>query len=215
MNAQDYRILSLVRLVPRTFEDILENTWGISPADLKSALDKLKTDGLISEQGNLFLTTASRTVPLDKKGSILLDKKNISRADKKVESFLSSLPIPHPHDFDWRFSIPGIKEFVTHVLQYHDREHAVCIIAVPTVYAYLRLLNVFPLLSLVERSEDTVESIRKYFGDASGVVSHDLQYPWTARSRGDFDCIIMDPPWYQDYYELFMLRATEILSPGG
>ncbi len=56
--------------------------------------------------------------------------------------------------------------------------------------------------------------IQELFDDAM-VYDHDLQYPWKISMVEDFDCIIMDPPWYQDYYELFLLRATEILKHGG
>ena len=95
-----------------------------------------------------------------------------------------------------------------HILSYHHTSHAICVIAAPTLYSYLRYLNHFPMLSLVERSEIMVESIRTEFGDASGVTSHDLQYPWPPRIVNEFDCIVMDPPWYQNYYELFLLAGT-------
>lgn len=214
MNSLNYRILSLINFGPRSFERILEETWGVSPADLNHALSGLKADGQIVLRGNQYEINGSRRKSLQ---NITIDhiNKKLSQTDKKVTSFLASLPIPHPHDFDWRFSVPGIRAFVTHLLAYHNINHSICVISAPTVYAYLRLLNSFPLLTLVERSEDTVESIRDSFGDAAGVRSHDLQYPWPPGFIGEFDCVIMDPPWYQDYYELFLLRATEILAPGG
>ncbi len=215
MDALDYRILSLLRFGPRSFEEILEETWGISPADLDRAIKDLLADRVLVQRGDEYELNDSRSKSLSPTSSVDINKRKLSLTDKKVASFLSSLPVPHPHDFDWRFSIPGIRAFVTHILKYHKINHSICVISAPTVYAYLRTLNIFPSLSLVERSEDTVECIRHYFGDASGVCSHDLQYPWPARFIGEFDCIIMDPPWYQDYYELFLLRATEILASGG
>ncbi len=215
MNALDIRILSLLKAKPHTFKELLELTWGIAPSDLDKNLNKLQAEQYIIKRGEFFehvhatQQSSTHTVSPD-----LPKKAAFTKAEKEINKFFSKLPIPHPHDFDWRFTAKGVRAFVEHILRYHKKEDSICVIAAPTVYVYLRFLDYFHSISLIERSMDTVDSIRQLIGDSYGVCSHDLQYPWT-RFIGEFNCIIMDPPWYQDYYELFFLRAIEILSAGG
>jgi hypothetical protein len=213
LDALSLRICNLIRFSSLDFNELLSLTWGISPPDLEEALSKLIDDSIIARKGNHYqliehkrFTLIPNTYP---------ENKQFINAAKKTETFISKLPIPHPHDFDWRFSVKGIRSFVEHILSYHHTNHSIGVIAAPTLYSFLRYLNHFPMLSLIERSEIMVESIRTEFGDASGVMCHDLQYPWPSRIMNEFDCIVMDPPWYQNYYELFLLRATEILAPAG
>lgn len=209
------RVLSLLTGRKRTFEELLELTWGITPKELQEVLENLgKQDRVRVAAGHYGLMGSSYPGEGDGDGRAI-DARALNAAAKRTEAFLEKLPIPHPHDFDWRFSVAGIRSFVSHIARYHDKSDAICVVAAPTVYAFLRCLDHFGDIALVERSEETVDTIRQFFHDSHNVSSHDLQYPWPPRFIGEFRGIIMDPPWYQDYYELFLLRSTEILSEGG
>lgn len=215
MNPLHARIMSLITSKPRDFHELLALTWGISPADLKGALDALQSEGHVRYTGDLIEPKEYSERGILSSDSNIPSKRSYSIADREVSEFVSRLPLPHAHDFDWRFTGEGMRAFAEHVVQYQKREDPVCVIAAPTIYAYLRFLGFFERLELVERSEDTVDTIRSFFGDSAGICSHDLQYPWPAWFVREFKSIIMDPPWYQDYYELFISRATELLSVGG
>jgi len=220
MQILETRIKHLLTYQELSFRKLMEGLWGVSPADLKRSLDQLSEQELIKlrENGLYYLHGYPEKLRVqDKKCDEIDIAKAMKKADKKIGEFLEGLPLPHLRDFDWRFSARGIRTFVEHLLRYHVREESICVISAPTIYGYLRYMNYYPNITLIERSERTVESIRSHFGDASHVRKHDLQYPWPGHISvlEDFSCIVMDPPWYLDYFEIFLARALEILSPGG
>lgn len=217
MKPVESRIYTLVENTPQSFEMLLEHTWGISPFDLKESVDSLLKEKKIKlKHGKYIPEKTIRTYTDVRQDTSAELNDRLDRTDTAVEQFIAKLPLPHPHDFDWRFSIQGVRNFAKYLFIYHDASHAICVISAPIAYVYLRKTGLFPSISLVERSEYTVDMINKEFGDRGAIFSHDLQFPWPPnRPLGEFDCIIMDPPWYQDYYELFLLRASDILKQGG
>jgi dGTPase len=193
---------------------LLSLVWGVPPKELQDTLDGLKTEGHIHSKGALYEIATPRRAGTHDHVMNPPDEKALNGASERTQEFISKLPIPHAHDFDWRFSVPGVRAFVEHLLRYHEPADSICVIAAPTVYAFLRHLDYFTHIALVERSENTVQVVQNAFGSIS-VCSWDLQRPWPPHFVSEFDCILMDPPWYQDYYELFILRAIEILAEGG
>ena len=59
-----------------------------------------------------------------------------------------------------------------------------------------------------------IEKIENNFPGHWGIRQHDLQYPMEDPPEL-FSCIVADPPWYQDYYELFLSRAKDLVEQGG
>lgn len=201
------------------FHELLENTWGIYPGKLLKILEGLESDKLIKRVNDHWALVQEQQKSENKKDKKLyLSEKCFEAANKKMNEFREVMPEPHPHNFDWRFSNQGLQSFAEYLLSYHDDDDNVCIIAAPSLFVYLQSMEYFKEIILIERSKRMNEKIRNIFPGYLGIETHDLQYPFTGslgRLEDYFSCIIADPPWYQDYYELFLARAKDIVKPGG
>jgi len=131
MTSAELRVLHLVSREARSFEELVDLAWGIYPNELEDMLARLRRGGRIRK------TRAGRWV------SVALPEGNRSgHARKEVESrtpqqvaelmhgFLERLPDPHPHDFDWRFSLRGVQAFAEHLIRYHEASESMCVVAV-------------------------------------------------------------------------------------
>ena len=212
MDIIETRILKLLSEKPMAFEDLLNATWGIYPIELSNYLERLSVIHKVKKDNkNLWYIPGAKY----ERQSITKIKNQDRKVEEKIKKFIAELPNPHPHDYDWRFHIIGLKNIFEHIKQYHKPEEPICILAAPTLYVYLHEYGYFTKLSLVERSKNTVEAIKKILGTTSGIQTHDIQRPWPQHLLGDFSCVVMDLPWYQDYYELFLSRAAKLTVMGG
>lgn len=217
-HSSEHRIMRLLDEGSQSFENLLINTWGIYPRTLKSILGGLENVDLVKEvNGSWELTQKNRTYQKAKKiknKSLYLSKKCFLFANKQMDKFRKKMPEPHPRNYDWRFSNEGLQSFVEYLLTYHSSNDNVCIIAAPSIFVYLNFIKYFDKIILIERSEIMIEKIKDIFPGQFGIITHDLQYPLTTPIE-TFSCIIADPPWYQDYYELFLSRAKDLVKRGG
>jgi hypothetical protein len=221
-HAAGYRILRLLDVKNGSFEYLLENTWGIYPAQLNSILNDLEKAGLIKKNKDKTwgLVRKNKSTRRKLKESYgFVSEKDWLNVDKGMEELRRELPEPHPHDFDWRFSSESLKSFSRYLIEHHSYKDRVCVMAAPLIYIYLHILDYFEHIVLIERNLHTIEKIKDHFPEITNVISHDLQYPirplFSGSPEGEYSCIIADPPWYQDYYELFLSRAKDIVKPGG
>ena len=216
MNVREARIVKLISAKPRTFEELVRDAWGVYPSELETILSDLERSGVLRKTTAGQWHTGQGAIAGQQAPSWDFPRgRRLQRIRRDVRRFVATLPLPHPRDYDWRFSINGIEAFVQHMLKYYSPGDEVLLIAAPTVYVYLRALACFERLSLIERSADTVAAIRSVFGESAGVHTHDLQQPWPLHLRSEVSCVLMDPPWYQDYFELFFSRVVELMSLAG
>ena len=223
--AVENRLIALLHNRPRTFAELLKETWGIYPERLADALRQLERKGLVEfhpngtwkQIRNVGYHLAVQNSPTATTQPIDIDK-SLSAAINDYKTLVDGMPEPHPHDFDWRFSPIGLRNIAEKVFAHHDPTDRVCVIAAPTVFVYLTLTGYFEHITLYERSHVTINWIRGAFPGIAGVYQHDLQHPWPLdllpQREVLFDCVIADPPWYQDYYELFLSRAKEMVRNG-
>jgi len=221
-HSSEHRIMRLLDHGKLPFHELLKNTWGIYPGKLLKILEGLESDKIVKRVNDCWEIIQGQTVitkPENKKTKKLyLSEECFKVANKKMDEFRKEMPEPHPHNFDWRFSNQCLQSFAEYLLSYHDDDDNICIIAAPSLFVYLQSMDYFNEIILIERSKQMNEKIRHIFPGFFGIKTHDLQYPFKgdlSRLENYFSCIIADPPWYQDYYELFLSRAKDIVKPGG
>ncbi len=218
-HSAEHRIMRLLDEGSKNFEKLLTNTWGIYPDRLLSIMEGLESDELVKKVNGCWeLTQRNKPSPISKKikdRSLYLSDECFLEANNKMDKFKKEMPEPHPHNFDWRFSNEGLQSIVRYILTYHSDNDNVCIIAAPSIFVYLNFIDYFNKIILIERSHKMIEKINDIFPGHWGIKQHDLQYPMDNTIPKPFSCIIADPPWYQDYYELFLSRAKDLVKPGG
>jgi len=172
--------------------DLFAKTQGAFPQDVKQALDDLVTEGtVVLANGTATLAAPARPSACPGDPSLAL------RALDRVE--------PHPVDYDWRFSPGTIEWLATEFVSRHLSRARWACLGTPTLFVHLRALGFDAVL--YERNRSIVEAIRD-----GRAICQDLTLPVPGRS---FDAVVADPPWYADYYKIFLSRASEILVDDG
>lgn len=118
------------------------------------------------------------------------------------------LPVPHILDYDWRFSRVGL-EYMANVIKQNLKKNneVVVFLGTPTLFRYCYSKNFFGVkLVLVDINAD------KYSGgidpDRAVCIKCNLNDVCTELFSIHADIVVMDPPWYLNYYQLFFDRAA-------
>jgi dGTPase len=143
--------------------------------------------------------------------SILSDdkiKESLSKKinDLKPEEVNAILPEPNPVNFDWRFDKSTVNKFISLISGRKYRK--VALFGTPSLFS--------PLSKCVKEVMlyDINTPIKKYFGNDERIIIADLNdYEFSETSK--FDCVIMDPPWYLNYYKIWLEKSIGVLKTGG
>ena len=216
----EHRIRRLLDHGSLSFRDLLKKTWGIYPVKLLAILRGLESDKQIKQVNDHWeIVPESRVyqTPEPKKNKKLyLNEECFKSANEKMDDFRKTMPEPHPHNYDWRFSNEGLQSFAEYLLSYHDDDDKVCVIAAPSLFVYLKSMEYFKDIILIERSERMTEKIRGIFPGFLGVRTHDLQYPFKDTmidiQEDYFSCIIADPLGIKIIMSCFFLDLRTLLS---
>ncbi|KMS75685.1 hypothetical protein ACM01_07790 [Streptomyces viridochromogenes] len=126
----------------------------------------------------------------------------------------SSLPIPHPLDYDWRFEEDTAQELLQRCLRATQPGDVVAFLGTPSLFQRaIRSSQDGRTCYLLERSEETVSALRAMEHVQAGhVVQCDL-------ARDDLPVlkakvVVADPPWYTSDTRLFLWAAARLSRPG-
>lgn len=178
--------------VSASFYELVENAAGVHPCDVKDSLKRLFVDGLIdNNQYDAFMLSAT----------------DIPKEERQACS--CSLPIPHQLDFDWRFSEKGKKRFLNFIdsfLALNSSHMRVAFLGSPTLFRHYCSFspeNTDIYLIDFNAAKHTKNLI---LPENAHVVNCDLNYNMDGSviaSEINADVIIIDPPWYPEYYKKF------------
>lgn len=125
----------------------------------------------------------------------------------ETRASLSTLPAPHPLDYDWRFTKEAGSEIVD--VAHSLGERLVCIGA-PSVFSVATQRRMFDDATLIDRNR----AIVNHFGNPSPtVILCDVLTDQLPQLRADV--IVTDPPWYHEHFRAFLWAASEICGVGG
>lgn len=201
------RIMILLRNGSKTFHEILDGMLGIYPIDLQDELGLLLQKGSISQRLGRFY--------LSEKMPLITD--DIEKAKTGLEDIISALHNPHSLDYEWWFTPETTEKVFYRITDSIRIESAkMCFLGAPLIGAFCHCLRVGNEICIVDKSVPSLEVISKYADRAKNLnlVHHDLQHPLPDELLNRFDIVFLDPPWYVEYYKLFLSRAIEALHRG-
>lgn len=203
------RILKLLRERSRNFDALLSNMWGIYPTDLMEILEVLVKEGSIKQQNGLFSLTEKKD---------LVANCNTEQAKQNFQKILAELHDPHSLDYEWWFTLDTLEYVCQRMQDMIDLRLAkLCFLGSPLVGAFCHCMQVGNEICIVDISAPTLRAIEVgsiNFGAELHLVHHDLQHPLPKVLLHNFDLVFLDPPWYVDYYQLFISRAVELIDNG-
>lgn len=123
-----------------------------------------------------------------------------------------TLPVPHPLDFDWRFSDSAVKYLLDKCLTLTKNEETIVLLGTPSVFRYT-LESPYPRSTiLLDSNQIVISQIKKQVPSALAMqcdIMRDRVPQITATA------VVVDPPWYEEQMMAFMLAATKICQVGG
>lgn len=172
------------------FNSLMKNNGGIHPIDLMNSLHRLyKRKKIHKSKFRRLVQSAER------KGQVA------------AEDMPDCLPVPHLLDYDWRFSRNGIENLARALRSsIQDRKATVAFIGTPSLFKYcIESLHKNATLVLVDQNAE--KHVAGIMNDRTKYINVDISGSCEALKAIYADFIVMDPPWYQSYYELFFDRA--------
>jgi hypothetical protein len=121
------------------------------------------------------------------------------------------LPHPHPADYDWRFTDSALHALAQLLRPLKVRRSRVALLGAPSLF--LRLADIGANATLFDRNPALIADLQKA-GFRKSVIKQDM-FARLAGNIGDFDVAVADPPWYLEFYEAFIARASQLVSDHG
>lgn len=194
MNNNDYfssidqKVYSLSNL---SFWEIIDNFKGLYPIDLLNSLIRLKDNKKIDMQSFMRIISQNDDIK------------------KEYGNHITHSPIPHLLDGDWRFSTEGITFLLEKISSYiptNGKKISILLIGTPSLFA--------PLTELYNDALITIWDINAQLHELNNYSINLLDAIPYNKLSPKFDFIIIDPPWYPEYYKRCFQIASKVSSVG-
>lgn len=185
----DAWVLAAVLAGPTSFDDLIVHLPGVYPTDVRAALDRLRTRAVIDDRQFERALRRQPTPPLPPSASVL--------------------PVPHPLDFDWRFTAAGVDAIAAALERSGPVGEVVCVGA-PSVHESLTDKRGTSSTLLDANAEVIAAAAR--FGAKRSVrvrIGHD-RLPGIVG-----EAVVLDPPWYPEHVRLFLWAAAQLCTDDG
>jgi len=179
------KIRILINLGYSTLEEIIPKCDGAQPKDIKKIYDTME---IFDCKKNKFIKT------------------------KELYTICNNLPAANPLFYQWWYTAKSRENILTRVLEIkHDR---VLCLGTPTIAIILMINNINT--TLFDIDGDIIENLKVY-DEYKNFQAYKYNV-WTDLDKeylSQYDIVIIDPPWYQEYFEVFFTRAIQASQIGG
>lgn len=180
--------------------------WGKRALEEDPSLD---FDGLVRALPGVHPDDVERIFGIRQKRS---QRQVLREAKVSPMESLSGLPVPHPLDYDWRFSAETVTELANRAKALTPPCGLIALLGVPSLFRELRKGRPDARLILADISAPSIEALSSEFQSEQLIACDLLSVPMP---NVDADVVIADPPWYQEHFEAFIWAAAQIVPIGG
>lgn len=179
-----------------TFEQLITSLPEVYPSTALNSIQRLVYDKKISEQ---FMDDI------------------LKAANQKVEKTISSahqipLPVPHPLDYDWRFSDVATTDLLNQCQKLTSDDSKVALIGTPSLLRMGIEISYPRELILLEASQAIISSLAQ-IASKRQVIPCDVMRDLLPQIYAE--AVVLDPPWYPEYIHSFLWAACQICQVGG
>lgn len=178
------------------FGSLLTSLPGVYPSIVLNTLRELATAGRISNLVMLAVEAdVKMPVPAPDSGDVFIQ-----------------LPVPHPLDFEWRFSDSAIIYILERISEYSSDDDPVSLLGTPSVLRALLQGGTRRDVKLLDKNVTILDSFRNAgFGEFVEYCDFGEDLPLPNASK----VVIVDPPWYEAHLKLFTWIARHMSCTGG
>lgn len=184
----------------RTFQAIVQSSGGMDPLELQVILDDLIFSGRIQLMRGEYRSMCDGASSVGKEADIPSSPE---------------LPRPHPLDYDWRFHPRTVRYLAQQVFQETLARETVLFFGVPSVFAYLLSMRPSQSMALLDGNRALIDAFGQIqLPETCQAIHHDLLADQLWQTEARVGAILMDPPWYPEYYRAFLLQAANVAQIG-
>lgn len=195
-DAVDGWVLDAIACEVRTFNQLLASLPGVYPSVALHSLQRLASTQRISTEllADILKPTKQKLEPL-------------------TDSYHQiSLPVPHPLDYDWRFSDAAVQHLLNQCAKLSGSNETVALIGTPSLLR-MGIEQSYPRqLILLEASRATTDSLASSVPQAQVLRCDAIEDPLPKLNAAT---VVLDPPWYPEHIQSFLWAACQLCKIGG
>ena len=161
---------------------------------------------------------------IDKIGILIIEsitiKENQESKSHKIQvknDDMHLFPQPHFLDLDWRFNYQSINS-ILNFISTNINKGKVCYLGCPSLALYhnRQISSMATDFTLFDKGHFALNKwLDDGYIDRNHFVKYDVQGRIPNEYLNQYDIVIMDPPWYKEFYELFLKRAIALVKNKG
>lgn len=192
----DENIIRLLGQGMRKYCDLLMKLPGVYPSVTLQSIGRLRIKNLISP------TLAD---------SIINQSKQKMKYSPDMYIYKTTLPLPHPLDFEWRFS-DAASEYLLTKCESLSPINQIIMLGTPSLFRYSneRRQPNFKTCFMGDHTSVTA-GIEKFC--LADITRCNVFYDLSTSLVGSH--VILDPPWYHEFIQAFMWTAKQLCTMGG
>lgn len=177
-----------------TFEEVVRRLPGVYPGTVSEALHDLQIQGVLPRDFGF---------------------ESYDRGEDRVTDphACDLLPVPHPLDYDWRFSLPAIDLLARKCEELVSNSETIALFGTPSLVLELMKRRCPGKIMAVDANPLIVRVLRDRCPGAE-VVQRDLVSGPPLR-RECAGIVVADPPWYPEQLHSFLWASAHVCKIGG
>jgi|SRR5579862_105007 len=172
-----------------SFPELLQSLPGVYPTDLVSSLRRLKTGSQVPNE--ILRQAFAKSEEDDLRGA--------------TKESRSRLPVPHPLDFDWRFSRSTSDSLLDRACSLSSRHGLIGLMGAPTLLARANARGLHQRMWLIDSSNAMTRHCAENFPTVP-IFPCNIMMDQLPRTKAAV--IIADPPWYREHIQTFLWAAA-------
>ncbi|MCF5895073.1 dGTP triphosphohydrolase [Aeromonas veronii] len=125
--------------------------------------------------------------------------------------FFFKLPAANPRFSQWWYTLESQESMSTRLIDTHS-DHEIACLGTPTLAATIASYN--KRVTLFDIDNDIISLFNNVFSDVSHAEVYDVNSNIFDLHVKKYDCIAIDPPWYQAEFNKFISRAIQLSKDG-
>lgn len=179
----------------KNYAALLRSLPGVYPTELLASVDRLVA------QGALDATSAAA----------IRQQAEVKR--RRPAEGRSLLPLPHPLDFEWRFTSESSRTLLDQAAALTCPGDDLLLFGTPGLAAEALTLPTSRRMTLLAEANGVTNRLVA-LNRATGSPLH-IAFCGAGPPRESADAVLLDPPWYPDFVRAMLAAAAHACRPGG
>ena len=216
MEKYDTAVLKYLFYHPSVRIEQLANSLGIYPEYVINTANNLVEKKYLSNQSDLLSLTQYGYLKISTYPFSLLSCLDLTTVTNRFCAITRQLPYEHPLQYQYWFdniTCKKILEITVDMLSVQRPRLA--FIGTPLLSLYFHLAFPDWPITVIDVSETILNYLKPFFHNNAKIILADVKSDPVPHDLGRYDAVLIDPPFYADYYGGFLRWAASMQDDGG